>query len=352
MSKAPVRTLLSAAALLVIGFCISSQITPAAAESPAPKAKPLNDAFFYPDFKTRRITRFKIGEDRRQFGALTYLGGFEILSSDRNIGGLSGVLSLEGGKQLLMLTDNGRWVFAELDQTPNGTPIGLESVRYAQLRNAKGETLDQSWGHNTEALAVLNNAIYVAAERANAIYEFPWPLKTGRDRMRRQLKVSDGIKSLPKNTGLEGLAAGPEGSLMQDTLLAVAERSPKDSTLLPAYLFKGGAEARFDIQRSDNYDATDAAFLPGGDLLLLERRFNLRDLLGMRIRRFAAASLLPGAELVGEVLLDADFTYQIDNMEGLAVHQTNDGKTILTVVSDNNRSILQRTLLLRFELHN
>ena len=42
--------------------------------------------------------------------------------------------------------------------------------------------------------------------------------------------------------------------------------------------------------------------------------------------------------------------YQIDNMEGLAVHRTDAGDIVLTLVSDDNFSPLQRTMLLQFTL--
>ena len=37
-------------------------------------------------------------------------------------------------------------------------------------------------------------------------------------------------------------------------------------------------------------------------------------------------------------------------MEGLAVHRDADGETVLTLISDDNFSPLQRTLLLQFTL--
>jgi hypothetical protein len=40
--------------------------------------------------------------------------------------------------------------------------------------------------------------------------------------------------------------------------------------------------------------------------------------------------------------------YEIDNMEGLTVTRNAAGETLLTMVSDDNFSMLQRTLLLRF----
>ena len=47
----------------------------------------------------------------------------------------------------------------------------------------------------------------------------------------------------------------------------------------------------------------------------------------------------------------ADLRYQIDNMEGMALHTDARGRKILTLISDNNfNALLQRTLVLQFEL--
>jgi len=52
----------------------------------------------------------------------------------------------------------------------------------------------------------------------------------------------------------------------------------------------------------------------------------------------------------GPELLSADMAYQIDNFEGMAVHRDASGALVLTLVSDDNFSPLQRTLLLQFTL--
>ena len=54
--------------------------------------------------------------------------------------------------------------------------------------------------------------------------------------------------------------------------------------------------------------------------------------------------------LDGPILIEADMGYQIDNMEGVSVHRTPDNELVLTLVSDDNFSILQRTILLQFTL--
>ena len=70
----------------------------------------------------------------------------------------------------------------------------------------------------------------------------------------------------------------------------------------------------------------------------------------MRIRRVPLADVKPGATIDGPVLIEADMGYQIDNMEGLSVHRAADGALVLTLISDDNFSFIQRTLLLQFTL--
>jgi hypothetical protein len=47
-------------------------------------------------------------------------------------------------------------------------------------------------------------------------------------------------------------------------------------------------------------------------------------------------------------MIEADLAYQIDNMEGIAVHRNSAGDAVITLISDDNFSIIQRNLLLQF----
>jgi hypothetical protein len=71
---------------------------------------------------------------------------------------------------------------------------------------------------------------------------------------------------------------------------------------------------------------------------------------GIRIRRIALASVVPGAVVDGPAIFNADLGDEIDNMEGIDAHITPEGDTVLTMVSDDNFSMIQRTLLLQFTL--
>jgi len=52
----------------------------------------------------------------------------------------------------------------------------------------------------------------------------------------------------------------------------------------------------------------------------------------------------------GPVIFEADMRCQIDNMECIDVHRSASGELIVTLVSDDNYSVIQRTLLLQFTL--
>ena len=112
----------------------------------------------------------------------------------------------------------------------------------------------------------------------------------------------------------------------------------------------GGAGGVFSLKRTDDFDVSDCAATPDGKLLVLERRFSWARGLAMRIRSVPFAAIKPGALVDGPELIFADMASQVDNMEGLSVHRDPSGAVVLTLISDDNFSPLQRTLLLQFTL--
>ncbi len=66
--------------------------------------------------------------------------------------------------------------------------------------------------------------------------------------------------------------------------------------------------------------------------------------------KYTGDTIQAGALVDGPVLMEADFGNEIDNMEGLDVWQDAGGATMLSVVSDDNGSFLQRNLYLEFRL--
>ncbi|WP_037546230.1 esterase-like activity of phytase family protein [Stappia stellulata] len=304
------------------------------------------------DVQVKQIARFsKAAGDDRASDRLTFIGGLELLPGNRHMGGLSGLVVTGEGRELLAVADNGLWFQARVVSDPAGRPLAVEDARIAPMLGPDGRPLADSGRGDSEGVTLRLGAqgaeLLVSTERRPHVYAYPFPLDP--DARGRDIALPPGIRKLRHNKGMEAIAAANSGPLA-GTLVIIGERGATFADDLPGFLIGGADPGEFTVARQDAYDATDAAFLPDGDLLLLERRFTLRHGLGMRLRLFAADELRPGRRAVGEVLLEAGYTDQIDNMEGLAVHETAQGETILTLISDDNRSILQRNLLLRFRL--
>jgi hypothetical protein len=165
------------------------------------------------------------------------------------------------------------------------------------------------------------------------------------------MKLPPEARRMPSNQGLEALAVLQAGPL-RGSLIAFAERYTRGSGYHTGWLWVRGEPRQIHLRDDDGFNITDAAGLPDGGLLVLERHFRWSSGVKMRIRRLSAAEIGPGAKLVGRTLVSADSSFEIDNMEGIAVHRGSNGETVVTLISDDNfNRFLQRTILLQFTLH-
>jgi hypothetical protein len=285
---------------------------------------------------------------RTGFGALTFRGGLELQSKQPHFGGLSAIRIAEDGRSLLALTDAGDWLTGTL-RHEGQAPAGLGDAEMRPIIGPAGTSLAATGDQDSESLAIDGKTLFVGIERDNMILRFDTSAQ-GLGARGQAVPVPAEIKRLRFNSGLEAMVFAPKGHPLAGALIAVAERSPQaGASTIPGFLIGGPKPGAFQIARSKDFDITDAALLPGGDLLLLERFFSPLRGVAMRLRRFAATDLAPGATLEGTVLIEADMGYQVDNMEGLSVHRDpQSGEIVLTLVSDDNFSILQRTILLQF----
>ena len=129
--------------------------------------------------------------------------------------------------------------------------------------------------------------------------------------------------------------------------LVIAERIPKGAALRPALLFPGDPTAtrpiRLGYRPPAGYRPTDAAQLPDGRILVLNRRFTLAGLFTAKLVSFDA---LPGR---GRVIASFESPAITENLEGITVTQEA-GRPVVWLVSDDNYMSWQRTLLLKFAL--
>jgi hypothetical protein len=96
---------------------------------------------------------------------------------------------------------------------------------------------------------------------------------------------------------------------------------------------------------------SDAAALPRGDILVLERAYNPdRGIVNVRVREIARSFVRPGSPLGGRLVAEFAPPLTLDNFEGIAAVQDKGGEVHVYLASDDNLSRAQRTLLLKFAL--
>ncbi|MEM1286118.1 MAG: esterase-like activity of phytase family protein [Pseudomonadota bacterium] len=280
-----------------------------------------------------------------QFGALAYLGGLVLSSRDGRFEALSGLTMT--GNRLIMVTDEGHWVTARLLSTPNGAPADIADALIGPLLNTDGSPMLSKRLADAEAVTQVGNDVWVTSERNQPI---------------RSYQLEDGVFSgsarLPfgeteplsgnRNQGLEAMVHMTEGPLTGETLIFLEEPPHRASDPTALRLRSDGSHTPFAFRRMDGFAVTGAAELPGGDVVLVERRFSWDDGLYMRLRYLPAAEIAAGA-VQGRLMLHADGGTIIDNMEGVAVSDHPNG-SILTIISDDNGNFFQRTILLRFQI--
>ncbi|BCJ89581.1 hypothetical protein IZ6_03160 [Terrihabitans soli] len=307
---------------------------PAAAEPIAVKAQPLS--YFSAANPGQNV-----------FGALTFRGGLVLTSDNKDFGGISGVRLAADGK-LVAVTDRGQWLTGKL--TYDGAkPLALEGAELAPMLNANGKAL-RGGGADVESLEVSGNTAFAGIERVHQVLRYD--LSKGVSAAKGTgVTVPREAKSFPSNGGIEGLALVPGGA-EKDTLLIVTEEAYDAKGDHLGFLLPGRTKKKIrplTLKRRDNYAVTDLAFLPGGDLIVLERRYVPPFSLSTRLRRIVQSSITEGALLDGEVLLEGFFPAdQIDNMEAVSAHKAADGASVITLMSDDNFSQRQRTILLQF----
>ncbi len=197
---------------------------------------------------------------------------------------------------------------------------------------------------DAEALEKLaDGSFLIAFEQVHRIARYagaePW-----RSRGEPQVGPPDLSRQQP-NGGVETAARLPDGRLV-----LVSETEERSPGVLKAWIGAAGTWRDASYRRRGDYRPVDAKALPNGDLLVLERAFNLLGGFASRLVRIPAATIRPGAILDGREVAEVAPPLTSDNFEALAVETAPDGGTFVYLLSDDNRVTLQRTLLLQFRL--
>lgn len=271
---------------------------------------------------------------RRRVGALVFLRGWKLDAADPRFGGLS-AMQVEG-RRVTAVNDAGTLFQFDLPRRP-----GMLRLHIRPLTRSGGVEKRKA---DIESMVFGEGEAWLGFERINGIARFDRPgwreQAAARPRAMRRWR---------SNNGPEAMVRLPDGRF-----LVFAESRPGQA-YSPAVLFDGDpadpgtASVTLRYRRPEAYRVTDAAILPDGRLLLLNRM--VRWLEGPTAKLVVAdpAGIGEGATIAGQEIATLRLPLTVDNMEALSV-TVEGGRTIVRIASDDNFMSIQRTLLLEFAL--
>lgn len=270
-----------------------------------------------------------------RIGRLEPVGAVTIDSAASGFGGFS-ALALTDGRTTL-LSDSGNWVRLRIAE-------GAASSETGALAAGPGRGWSKE-DRDSESLAIdpETGRAWVGFERANEIWRYGPSLRDGEAHRapREMAKWWD-------NSGAESLARFPDGAFV-----AIAERVRGPTR--PALLFRGDPAAagtrieQFRYRPPAGYDPSDAAVLPSGDLIVLNRRHHGWLRFSAKLVVVPRRAIRAGAVVAGAEIATLAAPVMSENCEGLAISREN-GATMLWITTDNDQMLLRRSYLMKFRL--
>lgn len=316
------------------------------------KPAPLKHDIEAIDVSSRVIEAFGRGDGpRHKYGALEFRGGLVLTSPSSAFGGWSGIEVDAGGRRLLAVSDAGAWMTGEFAYK-GGRLSGINTVRIGPLRAKSANALQRSRDRDAEGLRLLDGTlakgrVLISFERNHRIGIFDVSAE-GLGAPLSYLTLPPEARRMRSNKGIEAVAV-LRGGPSKGAVVAFAELLLDPQGHHTGWLLSSGGARRLALTDIGGFEITDAIGLADGGLLVLERRFRWLEGVRIRLRHIDGDDVVRNGPMRGDILLEADLGHEIDNLEGLAMHTSPQGETILTMISDDNfNSFLQRNLVLQF----
>ncbi|WP_031479290.1 esterase-like activity of phytase family protein [Maridesulfovibrio frigidus] len=280
---------------------------------------------------------------------LKYMGAIVIDGSHPAFGGFSDLIVSDNRDSFLTITDMGFWLRGKLLYSKKGHLIGVSPEGdLGQLLNLKGETFSIKYNADAEALTRAPGSGYlVAYERVHRINHYNSGKELDLSGSPTQVSTPHGMDKLPNNGGVESLLLLPDGRL-----LVIAEGDENFESNSFAAVKNDGEWINLEYERVPDFRPTSAANLPNGKILTLERSYTGPGSLQIRLCVINNISLKSGSKIIPKELLRIPDSLPLDNYEGLDIVTTKNGGTFIYIISDDNFSPLQKTILMMFELKN
>ncbi|MBB3347477.1 esterase-like activity of phytase family protein [Sphingomonas sp. BK069] len=290
-----------------------------------------------PDATVRARWLAPAGGWPRRIGLLQPVGALALSSDDHAFGGYS-ALALRGDEAVL-LSDGGQFLRLSIA----GRHLRKRAI--VTLREGPG-TGWMKEDRDSESLVLdrTTGFVWIGYERVNAIWRYAPDLQHALGAV-----APRPMRYWGANTGPESLVRLNDGRFLviQEGWRGMIE--PRN-----ALLFDGDPTVSGDYGRPlhyrppEGFAPSDAAVLPNGDVLVLNRRWHFPPLrFDSVLVRIARDSIRPGALLAGPIVADLSPIMERENAEGIAV-TVERGATMIWVVTDNDMSRWRPTVLAKF----
>lgn len=338
------------ARVVVSGFTIALcgvALGAAAPEAAAPPKQPLPAHGQAITLSSRPLPLDPQATERASLGAFEFRGALQLSSPHPRFGGFSALEIDSSGKRLLALSDEGAWLEARLGYDKRGWLVWADRGRLGALADEQGQALGGKQDGDAEALTRLPDGSYlVSFEQHLRLWSYPHPGRKhpGVAAAARPFQGPAELQQAPENGAIEALARLADGRL-----LALSEQLQSQGGLM-GWVYEKGSWQVLTYLPMPELLPTDAALLPDGDLLILERGYKRETGPRAAIRRLSPALVRSGARLEPETLAELARPLLVDNTEGLFARRGAQGETLVYLLSDDNFSREQRTLLMLLAL--
>jgi hypothetical protein len=288
-----------------------------------------------PDRYSADVTFAPMPFDGRERGGLAVTGLWQLHGAGENFGGYSAMV-LYGTQTIRLFSDKGFLLTFPRPGVPHDTPIPMKSRQLYPTGMPLTDLLDIE----SATMSPQTGQYWVGYESRHTIYRY------GADGTPEAYVEPDFARHWKANGGMEALVRMRSG-----IFLAFRETAP-DLFRYQGDPTQGAVPERFAVDWPDDFHPTDAAELPDGRVLVLLRQVAwhlppFESLLAM----IDPAHLEQARPLPVTVLARIEDRLPRDNWEALAVEPGPRADQVgLWLASDDNRSIMQRSLLAQLRL--
>jgi hypothetical protein len=284
--------------------------------------------------------------DLVRVGELIYRGGLNLKSTNKDFGGISG-MRLWNEDTVLAVSDAGSWISFKLIEK-KGQLIGVKGIALAPILDSRGLSGSKK-ERDAEAVIIDKNIdqVSVTFEGEHRIWMYDGVNPLNLDSYTAKVSTDwrrPWMMFWPINGGAEATCTvGAAGTLL------ISEESEKSDGIKEAYVASDKQDMPLGFQSDFGFKPTDCIMIDGTQqALVLQRRFSPMTGVAASIGVIDLSNITANKILIPREIARLESPFTVDNMEGIFVTKQKSG-TFIYIVSDDNFSGLQRTILMKFE---